>query len=58
MVLGGLIGLVVATPLAGVVISTIGGIAAFPSRIASLTQSFVGLGLAGKAASLSTNFFK
>ncbi len=58
MVLGGLIGLVIATPIAGVVIETIGATAAIPVGIGRATQSLVGLGLVGKAASLSKGFFK
>lgn len=57
--LKGMFGLTVAVPLAGAAISGIGGAFTGSLRgIGSATQSLIGVGLAGKAASLSKGFFK
>jgi len=55
----GMIGLVVATPLAGVAIGQIGStMTGSLAGIGGATQSMVGVGLFGHAASLSKGMFK
>lgn len=54
----GMIGLMVAIPLGTHVMGAIGSTAAMAGGVGKATQSFVGLGLMGKAASLSQKIFK
>ncbi len=55
----GMIGLVAAVPLAGSAIGAIGSnLTGNLVGIGGATQSMVGVGLLGKAASLSKNMFK
>lgn len=55
----GLFGLTIGSVLGGEAIRQVGNVAAIPSGIRSATQSFIGIGLAGKAASLMPKkFFK
>jgi len=58
-IIKGMIGLVVATPLAGVAIAGIGsGLTGSLAGIGGATQSMVGVGLFGHAAKLSKGLFK
>ena len=47
-------GLLVAIPIAGAAAQAVGGVTAIPRGIRGATQSFIGLGVAGKAAGLFT----
>lgn len=55
----GMIGLVVATPIAGAAIGGIGGaLTGGLAAIGGATQSLVGVGLLGQASKLSMGFLK
>lgn len=58
MVLKGMIGFAAMLPLGTHVMGAVGGATAIPAGIRGATQSFIGLGIAGKAASLSKHMFK
>ncbi|GAG35955.1 unnamed protein product [marine sediment metagenome] len=56
--IAGFVGLMILTPLAGAAMSAVGGIGAMSSGMVSTTQSMIGVGLVGHAASISKGMFK